>query len=705
METNDYGDYETYDSEIVGTEFLRMDEGLARVLREDMGKQKIQDLLFNYWRKFGPTLDPDKLKLLGFDMHSEEDKILVYNNLIEYYGDEELENVVHERLEGVHDADYEFIVTSYDSLTPRTYKSEARGLETYVDVLINGDQIIPISQEDGTVRDMTVWEANEKAAEEQQENPYDDAYEGIREEIQYYLNDVILQNLPIEAYLDYVDFSEPGTFEAYAQESLSKSSIEMIREDDGYIDDMVYIDEPREKHIRRMGRGLGSLVGFPLDKYKNMPPPENESDTTEEEIEYLEEIPVDKNLVDSADEIRQHFKNFLSPKGLEYPKEEMKEVMQGVKAIILILKYYYNRPRPWQIADAKGLELNSETLQSSSSPSYPSGHATQGRFVALYLSDLYPEYRDELMQIGDDIAFSRNMAKVHYPSDSAFGKLLGDDMYDHVNQPQLEPEMIHETIMDDIPLEQFREDNPEVVEILDRFPETLQRELAVERKNPQEFVEDFGNYYLNSEKPIPIKLSGELNKEHTIDTMSRTPQDVVDVINKRWGTEFEVKKVFDPNPARYFEYAKFPGSTAKPSLMVNGEILYGVARFIAALLRGDETMEVWDITRKENLKEQVMMKKGDMLKSDIITFLTNRFILDSTEYSELKDNKGNYYRIIDMKDPYEPVTLSDLIEPTVEFVSSGIKSGDFEEEDMNTALTVITNWISLEMNQKKELVN
>ena len=45
---------------------------------------------------------------------------------------------------------------------------------------------------------MTVWEANEKAAQEQQENPYDDAYEGIREEISYYLNHVIFQNLPLK---------------------------------------------------------------------------------------------------------------------------------------------------------------------------------------------------------------------------------------------------------------------------------------------------------------------------------------------------------------------------------------------------------------------------------------------------------------------------------------------------------------------------
>ena len=209
-------------------------------------------------------------------------------------------------------------------------------------------------------------------------------------------------------------------------------SLLALTEDDGYIDDMVYIDEPRDKHIRKMGKELGSLMGFPLNNYKNIPPPENESNTTEDEIEYLEGIPVDKNLVDSADALRQHFTKFLKSKELEYPKEELKEVMQAVTAIILKLKYHYNRPRPFQIAKAKGLELNAETLQSSSSPSYPSGHATQGRFIARYLSELYPEYRNELMQIGDDIAFSRNMAKVHYPSDSAFGKVLGDDMYDFI---------------------------------------------------------------------------------------------------------------------------------------------------------------------------------------------------------------------------------------------------------------------------------
>ena len=46
---------------------------------------------------------------------------------------------------------------------------------------------------------------------------------------------------------------------------------------------------------------------------------------------------------------------------------------------------------------------------------------------------MYPEYGKQLMEIGDDIAYSRNMAKVHYPSDSKFGKELGDEMYEFIS--------------------------------------------------------------------------------------------------------------------------------------------------------------------------------------------------------------------------------------------------------------------------------
>ena len=41
--------------------------------------------------------------------------------------------------------------------------------------------------------------------------------------------------------------------------------------------------------------------------------------------------------------------------------------------------------------------------------------------------------------------------------------------------------------------------------------------------------------------------------------------------------------------------SKLHGATAKPSVMVDGTIVFGCGRFISALLRGDQQMMVWDV--------------------------------------------------------------------------------------------------------------
>ena len=50
------------------------------------------------------------------------------------------------------------------------------------------------------------------------------------------------------------------------------------------------------------------------------------------------------------------------------------------------------------------------------------------------------------MKIGDDIAYSRNMAKVHYPSDSKFGKELGDELYDFISNSGIRETLTNEDI-------------------------------------------------------------------------------------------------------------------------------------------------------------------------------------------------------------------------------------------------------------------
>ena len=88
------------------------------------------------------------------------------------------------------------------------------------------------------------------------------------------------------------------------------------------LNDLVYRETPKDKHIKRMGKDWGALTGFPIENFKNSPPPENESQTTEDEIEHLDNIPVDEKFIEVADDIDKPFKDFLNQKGLEYPLEQ-----------------------------------------------------------------------------------------------------------------------------------------------------------------------------------------------------------------------------------------------------------------------------------------------------------------------------------------------------------------------------------------------
>ena len=141
------------------------------------------------------------------------------------------------------------------------------------------------------------------------------------------------------------------------------------------------------------------------------------------------------------------------------------------------------------------------------------------------------------------------------------------------------------------------ENNKEWLQILSKFPEGLQREIIDERGDgTKDDIDEFKNYTLNGNQPINVNIKDILKTN--FDSLERTPQEVLDVINKKWGIEAKTVKVYDPNPNRYFEYTKMNPATAKPSVMFDGYIGWGVGRFIAALVRGDKTIKAWDLRTK-----------------------------------------------------------------------------------------------------------
>ena len=86
------------------------------------------------------------------------------------------------------------------------------------------------------------------------------------------------------------------------------------------------------------------------------------------------------------------------------------------------LKLHYNRPRPYQIAEFYGIDLNGTELESMKTPAYPSGHAIQGYLIADIMSKHDSSNAEVYQKIGENIAQSRVTGKAHYPSDKEYGK-------------------------------------------------------------------------------------------------------------------------------------------------------------------------------------------------------------------------------------------------------------------------------------------
>ena len=139
------------------------------------------------------------------------------------------------------------------------------------------------------------------------------------------------------------------------------------------------------------------------------------------------------------DKITDMFRELCSELNVDLEEEKIEGLIEDASGIILDLKYHHNRPRPNLVAELYGLKLdkNKLHLDTSDSPSFPSGHATQGTLIANYFTNKYPKHAIRFKKLGRDIGKSRVNAKVHYPSDIVVGERLGNDMFQHLKENNL----------------------------------------------------------------------------------------------------------------------------------------------------------------------------------------------------------------------------------------------------------------------------
>jgi acid phosphatase (class A) len=163
---------------------------------------------------------------------------------------------------------------------------------------------------------------------------------------------------------------------------------------------------------------------------KRKPPSDNSFDT-DQELKQLSKIPINKKFVEEKDDIEATFKKASDAAGVEYPSALVKKLINDSRGTILKLKKHFNRPRPSELAKRRNIKLDNVEAKSTKTPSYPSGHSTQGVLIGEVLADMYPKAAAKFRKAGKDISYSRNVARAHYKSDSKIGEELGKEMFKH----------------------------------------------------------------------------------------------------------------------------------------------------------------------------------------------------------------------------------------------------------------------------------
>ena len=167
------------------------------------------------------------------------------------------------------------------------------------------------------------------------------------------------------------------------------------------------------------------VKGLDIDWKNLIPnPPPNRSEQTKSELRQVQLVSTNRTdaevkLVYEVDkDPGLIFVPFLENKKLPYPKEEIEAYWSVIYPLVMNLKWFYNRPRPYQLGPKYGMEIKYISTKTHKTPAYPSGHTSYGHLVSLVLSEKYPEYAKEFKVLSDQTGEARVLQGVHYPSDN-----------------------------------------------------------------------------------------------------------------------------------------------------------------------------------------------------------------------------------------------------------------------------------------------
>lgn len=189
------------------------------------------------------------------------------------------------------------------------------------------------------------------------------------------------------------------------------------------------------------------------------PPPSNTSAQTDEELLVLltyqkNRTLVDINFINNSIEFQTQVFNKLLLSDLILKFKETHLIFQMIHNDMSVLiakqKETFDRVRPEYLSHKIRPSINTPAH-----PSYPSGHASMSYIYAEIFSMIDPENKEIYLKSAYRISVGREIAGVHYPSDTEAGKALADqftaiiiknnDFLQQLNKAKIEFKKINQT--------------------------------------------------------------------------------------------------------------------------------------------------------------------------------------------------------------------------------------------------------------------
>ncbi|MBK1826382.1 phosphatase PAP2 family protein [Haloferula rosea] len=174
-------------------------------------------------------------------------------------------------------------------------------------------------------------------------------------------------------------------------------------------------------------------------RFQLVEPPANSSARTRAELEFLVEQmekreqhqeAINREILVENFRFGDHrYEDLITRKEFSKTGELLKLAYLDLTVVTFVFKQRFDRVRPSVLAGRLEIPLSS-SIEIPGHPAYPSGHATGAYGLAYLLQELNPDQAGRYLEDARRIGENREVAGVHFPSDTEAGRLLARQIVD-----------------------------------------------------------------------------------------------------------------------------------------------------------------------------------------------------------------------------------------------------------------------------------